>query len=270
MQNQAALSGIVNLWVADRVGANNTRSGKAWKMTYQGGDGNDGNQIVELTQFRGQNVRPILAQVEACWEEVRGNRLVPARSEIAPQSLQGALSHVFILERISTGLARFRIAGSHLTDLMGTEVRGLPTSVVFEAASRENLSDAMQAVFDDPAVVRLQLRAAQGFGRPELIGDMMLMPLRSDLGEISRALGVVAMSGDIGRGPRKLEITGQSRRGLVGFAGDDPAHVRGFSETDDQTRIIRSSVQNPQTERPKATASRAAHLRLVADNTPAE
>ena len=248
------------------------RSGQVWYMTYRGGDENDDNQIVELTEFRGKNVRPILAQVEAHWEDVRARRLVPARNEILPQSLQGALSHVFILERISTRLARFRIAGSHLTTLLGTEVRGLPVSAIFDAASRDTLAGAMEAVFDDPAVVRLELTASKGFGRPELTGDMALMPLRSDLGEISRVLGVLAMSGDIGRSPRRLEITGQSRRGLVGFAGEDVSQLRGFSETDDQTRVSRTTMRPEITRRPgakpaKSTPPAGGHLRLVADNT---
>ena len=233
-------------------------------MTYRKNDGDGGDRVVELTDFRGPNVRPVLAQVEAHWEDLRGRRLVPSRSEIDPQALQGALPHVFVLERISTGLARFRIAGSHLTDLMNTEVRGLPASAIFEPTSREKLSDAMQSVFDDPSVVRFELAATKGFGRAELKGDMMLMPLRSDLGEISRALGVIVMSGAIGRAPRRLEITGQNRRGLVGFSGEDISQLRGKSETDDQYRVSRAPIAPPKPPR----ADSASHLRLVSDNTP--
>ena len=243
-------------------------------MTYRDDDtgsrGDGGDQIVELTAFRGRNVRPVLAQVEAHWEDIRGRRLVPARSEVDPHALQGVLAHVFILERISTGLARFRIAGVHLSDLMGTEVRGLPASAIFEPTSRDKLSDAMQAVFDDPSVVRMELSSAKGFGRADLTGDMMLLPLRSDLGEISRALGVLVMSGSIGRTPRKLEITAQSRRGLVGYSGEDITRLRGKSETDDQTRLIRAQLTptEPPPPREPDAPSKPPHLRLVSDNTP--
>ncbi|MBT8460748.1 MAG: PAS domain-containing protein [Boseongicola sp.] len=237
-------------------------------MTYSDNDGDDGGRIVEMTAFRGPNVRPILAQVEAHWEDLRGRRLVPSRSEIDPQALDGALAHVFILERISTGLARFRIAGSHLSELMNTEVRGLPASAIFEPASREQLSDAMQSIFDDPAIVRLELNAPKGFGRAKMTGDMMLLPLRSDLGEISRALGVLVMSGNIGRAPRRLEITGQSRRGLVGYSGEDVTQLRGKSETDDQYRLTRKPIAPSNPTRPHPIIDEGIpHLRLVSDNT---
>ena len=219
-------------------------------------ESSDTNRVVELTAFRGRNVRPILAQVEACWEDARQGRIVPSRSDIMPQNLQGTLAHVFVVERISTGLARFRIAGTHLNDLIGTDVRGMPISAIFDAASRDKVSDALCGLFDDPSVVRFELESQQGFGRAALSGDMMLLPLRSDLGDISRALGVVVMSGDIGRPPRKLGITGQSRRGLTGFAHTQNSHEK---------PILKRTPKSETTPPPRKQTR--AHLRLVADNT---
>lgn len=234
-------------------------------MSVRDGDGDEG-RIVELTRFRGRNVRPVLAQVEACWEDARRGRLVPCRSDISPQALQGALAHVFVIERISTGLARFRIAGAHLGDLIGTDARGMPVSAIFETTSRDGLSDAMQAVFDDPSIVRFELSCARGFGRSELTGDMLLMPLRSDLGEISRALGAVVMTGEIGRTPRKLQITGQTRRGLVGFAGPEGAPLK---VTTPPRRAPK--LEEPELPRiPKKEGAKSSHLRLVADNSCAD
>ena len=104
---------------------------------------------------------------------------------------------------------------------------------------------------------------------------MVLLPLRSDLGEIRRALGVVVMSGDIGRSARKLQVTGQSRCGLVGFADHDVTQFRRASETDDQNRIqctpLASFAEKPDAPCPaKLTTSPqelGSHLRLVTDNT---
>jgi hypothetical protein len=146
---------------------------------------------------------------------------------------------------------------------------------IFKPASREKLSDAIQSDFVDPSVVGMKLGAAKGFGRAELTGDMVLLPLRSDLGEISRTLGVVVMSGDIGRSARKLQITGQCRCGLLGFADHDATQLGRASETDDQNCIqctpLASSLEKPDApygaKRTTSPQEKGAHLRLVTDNT---
>ena len=178
---------------------------------------NDGNVFSFQTGHPAQH-DPALAKIEAYWTQIRRGRLVPARSEIDPRGLEGSLKNAFILERLTTGLARVRIAGSHMTELVGMEGRGLPISAIFGKNSRETLADALEAVFDEPATVRFSLISESDFGRPELIGGMILMPLRSDLGDISRVLGGLSMNGPVGRVPRRLEINAQSRRSLVGYA----------------------------------------------------
>lgn len=159
-----------------------------------------------------------IARIERYWNEVRGNRLVPSRSEIDPRGLEGVLSNAFILERISVGLARFRIAGSHLSELTGLELRQMPVSALFKPTSREILSEAMASVFDDPAMVHMTIASPEGFGRGKLTGEMILMPLRSDLGDVDRILGGLALEGAPIRAPRRIEITGQHRKTLTGYA----------------------------------------------------
>jgi hypothetical protein len=60
---------------------------------------------------------------------------------ISPQFLQGSLAHVFVLESISTGLTRIRLAGSYLTDLMEKKcvafrLRNFQTSLARKAVGR--------------------------------------------------------------------------------------------------------------------------------------
>ncbi|MGI9388869.1 MAG: PAS domain-containing protein [Boseongicola sp.] len=223
--------------------------------------------VIELTRYRGANVRPVLAQIEAYWDDVRGQRLVPSRVEIDTNGLKGALGHVFILERIAKCLARFRLAGSHLNELMGLDVRGMPLSATFQPAARASLSKAVQAVFDDPAVVRLELDAGNESGRNKVSGDMLLMPLRSDLGEVSRILGAVAMAGEIDRAPQRFDISGHSHRGLTGYASSGQELNRGNSEMDERglqtirpSNKMRTEIHRPENKAPS-------YLRLVADNT---
>ena len=176
----------------------------------------DGNVFsLEQTPRRVQQID----QIERYWNKVRANRLVPSRCEIDPRGLEGVLGHAFILERIAGGLARFRIAGSHLTDICGLELRQMPLSAIFMPGSREILSEALTSVFDDPAIVRMSITSPTGFGRPKLAGELILLPLRSDLGDIDRVLGGLVFEGQIGRTPRRIEIVGETRTSLTGYAG---------------------------------------------------
>ncbi|MCQ0093004.1 PAS domain-containing protein [Roseovarius sp. M141] len=148
-----------------------------------------------------------MADFIAYWQRTRRGGDVPRRSDIDPRGIEPLLSNAFILERIAPGLARMRIAGSHLTDLMGMEVRGMPVSAFITPAHRDALSHHLVRLFDQPAMIRLSLDSPGRPGAPGLKGDMLILPLRSDLGDISRALGCLVTQGNVGRGPRRMDIT---------------------------------------------------------------
>lgn len=190
------------------------------------------SNVISLNAVRAQREQPALKRVESYWERLRGNRLMPARSDIDPRELTGALANTFILERIAPGLAKFRVAGSHLTDLLGMEARGMPISAMFDPAHRGDLADALEATFSEPAIVQMTLGCPGGVGRPALTGGVILLPLRPTEGSSNRALGALVMNGPIGRAPRRPEIRAQSRRTLIGYA--DPAAVAtSFERQDD-------------------------------------
>lgn len=228
----------------------------------------DGN-ILSLIRRRTAKPMASLDKIERYWNVVRANRLVPSRCEIDPRGLEGVLSNAFILERITGGLARFRIAGSHINELTGLELRQMPLSALFMPNSREILSEALLAVFDEPAMVRLRIESKGGFGREKLSGEMILLPLRSDMGQIDRVLGGIVMDGKIGRTPRRIEILGQSRQSLVGYAG--PQHAPA-NEVPNQpakpvfsaSSLIRNEGATPNA--PDAPLPERGHLRLVIDN----
>lgn len=152
---------------------------------------NNSQNVVSLHPFRdGSNLTP-LRQAEAYWCGLRTGAEVPSRSQIDPRGLENILEYAFILERIAPGEVRFRLAGRHINDLAGMEVRGMPMSTFFSPSGRIHLSAALEHVFDAPAVVELTLRGASRIGRPALEARMMLLPLQTDTGQISRALGVL-------------------------------------------------------------------------------
>jgi hypothetical protein len=161
-----------------------------------------------MTEFRAQTGYSAIAQVEAYWEGLRGMRLMPKRSEIDPRGIESALEYTFVLERIAPGMARIRIAGSHLSDLMGMEVRGMPLTSFITAPARRQVADALEEVFQRPAMCELHLNAEVGAGRPQMSARLLLLPLKSDLGDVSRILGCFVAQGELGLVPRRFDVVG--------------------------------------------------------------
>lgn len=149
----------------------------------------------------------VIADLAAYWQSIRRGIGVPRRSDIDPRGIEPLLSNAFVAERIAPGLARIRIAGSHLTDLMGMEVRGMPISAFITPAHRDALSHHLVRLFDQPAILRLSLGAPGPHAARGPSGTMLILPLRSDLGDISRTLGCFVTQGIQGSRPHRFDIT---------------------------------------------------------------
>ncbi len=174
--------------------------------------------VVSLQEYRNRPIHSALSQVEEYWNSLRKGRLMPARADVDPRGIAQSLEYTFVLERVAKGLARFRLAGMHLNDLMGMEVRGMPLTAMILPKFRPIVGDALEAVFDEPAIARMTLRSAASIGRPALEAQLLLMPLRSDLGDVSRILGCLVSEGEMGRAPRRFDVAEHSRRTLIGYS----------------------------------------------------
>lgn len=170
--------------------------------------------VVVMNRFQDDNRFSAIQQILGYWEALRGERMLPKRSELDPRGIENALENAFVLERIAPGIARLRIAGSHLSDLMGMEVRGMPISSFFAPTAREALNTVMEEAFEDPAVVEMAMVAERGLGKPALEARMLLLPMTSDSGDVSRILGCLVAKGEIGRHPRRFDILKTSKRHL--------------------------------------------------------
>ena len=165
-----------------------------------------GGNVVSLSNYQTNIQFPVIREVEAYWEGLRHGRHLPLRSEVDPRGIERALEYAFILERIAPGIARFRLAGMHLNDLMGMEVRGMPITAFFRPESRKSISLALEHLFEKPQKIEMDLSAERGIGKPPLDARLLMLPLRSDLGDVSRALGCLVTVGQIGRTPRRFEV----------------------------------------------------------------
>lgn len=163
-------------------------------------------KIVAMDRFdSGRSLSPI-RQAEAYWTALLDGNGVPMRSQIDPRGLENILEYTFILERIAPGLARFRLAGSHLNKLAGMEVRGMPLTAFFDPEARKTATNALEQVFANPALAELDMVSSGAFGRARMQARMLLLPLKSDLGDVSRVMGVMVSDGAIGTTPRRFSI----------------------------------------------------------------
>ena len=163
-----------------------------------------GSNVIALEPRRMELVYPAINQVEAYWTALQDEAPVPRRSRIDPRGIAGALPQAFLLERLAPGVARFRLAGMHLSDLMGMEIRGMPMTAFFVPDSRAGAAAALERAFSAPSKVTLMLTGDQGVGRGPLAARMVLLPLLDEAGRVTRLLGALQAKGLIGRPPRRF------------------------------------------------------------------
>lgn len=148
----------------------------------------------------------LIAQVEAYWSDQRKGALLPTRADINPRGIEAALPNAFILERVAPGIARFRLAGGHLCDLMGMDVRGMPITTMMDVDARVALVTPLEAVFKKPATAKISLLSPRSIARPAIDATMALFPLTDGNGDVTRALGCLVSNSRIGRTPRRFAI----------------------------------------------------------------
>ena len=149
---------------------------------------------------------PALQEVRGYWEALRNGNEPPKRADVDPRGLAGALEQAFMLERVAPGVARFRIAGMKLSDVMGMDVRGMPLLSLIDPPARAEFALALEQVFAGPAMLEMALEAERGIGRPALEARLLILPLRDHYGATKLAMGCLATEGAIGRCPRRFAV----------------------------------------------------------------
>ncbi|SEM14773.1 PAS domain-containing protein [Roseovarius tolerans] len=175
-----------------------------------------------------------LRALHAYWNEARRGQDVPKRADIDPRRIEPLLSNAFIAERIAPGVTRLRVAGMHLSEIMGMEVRGMPLSCLIAPPARDAFALHLVGLFEGSATLRMELRSPGTLGRPEMRATLLMLPLRSDLGDVSRTLVCLVTRGASGRAPRRFEIMSCRATSLAGIedAGSFQVLPGGLSGTD--------------------------------------
>ena len=164
-------------------------------------------KVVVMDRFRSRTTLSPLRQAEAYWAGLRRGDEIPSRAQVDPRGLENILSQTFILERVAPGIARFRLAGQRVNELAGMEVRGMPLTAFFTAEARKTVSAALENMFDEPSIIEMELQTEATRLRGSRSARMILLPLRSDLGDVSRALGVLVSEGGASKISQRFTVT---------------------------------------------------------------
>ncbi|MFS4438470.1 PAS domain-containing protein [Paracoccaceae bacterium GXU_MW_L88] len=169
-------------------------------------------------------------KVLSYWETLRAGRRAPYRSELDPRQIEGTLEQLFIVERLNAVNVRIRLAGAYMCSLAGMELRGMRPSNLFDMESRPQFEDGLKKMFETPGIMRVRFAGVRESEGKEA-ADMILMPMLSDFGEISRGLGVISSRVTELGGPQKLTIQSLSiDRIIYEEQGFDSAPLPGFGE----------------------------------------
>ena len=125
--------------------------------------------------------------------------------------------------------------------------------------ARDPIRDVLSTVFEGPAKALVDIVSPKELGRPKLTGKLLLLPLRSDLGDVSRAIGCVQFEGNIGRTPRRFDMAGVKFQRLGPFKTEDLIE-RAQIKSDDLTGFEEPAAEFKSPKRAKGDGS---HLRLV-------
>lgn len=230
------------------------------------GTGGNGRDVVSMTDREKQKRLAPLRLLESYWKGLAdAGGEVPQRSQIDPRGIESALEYAFLAERIAPTMAKLRVAGTHLNELMGMETGGMPLSALFAPDARDRLGDAVSRLFSEGAMVRMTLQGEEGFGKGPLEGHLLLLPLRSDMGDMSRLIGVLTTTGRVGRTPRRFTISAIETKPALDGAETALRKLQEVS-TDKERRTELAEPPAPFEPAPASGKGARPYLRLIVSN----
>ncbi len=211
----------------------------------------------------GKMQNPIFNNLFDHWNALRQGDNVPNRREIDPRVFPDALENTFIFERIAKSDFRVRLAGMNLCDMMGMEVRGLSAAAFMQSDERTHIQNLLEQVLARPAIGELQLEGRDTADN-RLGVSMILLPLRSDLGDVTRVIGCISYPQTPFNAPLRFAIKSQKLTPLSALGGNAEEIAAGFSERIDPFRPqgFKAVSEN---ENPVPSPKKRGHLKLVCD-----
>jgi hypothetical protein len=131
-------------------------------------------------------------ELYAYWEDRRGPRPAPERSDIEPGAIRQALSDTFILE-LGDALSghSFRLAGTRVCALFDRELKGESFIGLWDDASRRPVIDLLTIAAEESVGTVAGVAAVNAMG-DAIDLELLLLPLGMRRPRLARTIGVLA------------------------------------------------------------------------------
>jgi hypothetical protein len=130
-------------------------------------------------------------ELYAYWDERRGERPAPERSDIEPGAIRQILSDTFMLTLGTSSGYPFRLAGTRVCALFGRELKGESFLTLWAAESRLTMSGLITILTDECVGTVAGVTARNTQGEPIDL-ELLLLPVGARRPSLARAIGILA------------------------------------------------------------------------------
>ncbi|WP_460451858.1 PAS domain-containing protein [Alsobacter sp. SYSU BS001988] len=127
----------------------------------------------------------------AYWNELRGQRSAPERSEVDPGRIRHILADTFIIEVDAERLCPVRLAGARISALAGRELKGASFMGLWRDEFREDAVALVDVAVNNASAVVASVTGSSRDGRVHDL-ELLLLPLRHRGKTHSRLLGALS------------------------------------------------------------------------------
>lgn len=146
----------------------------------------------------------------AYWDELRGDRVAPLRSEIDPAPIRHLLPDLFVLTETADAAPVFRLTGTRLYNLFGRELRDTPFSGIWQPDAAHDACRIANGVLEHQRPVVFDILSESVTGLAVRSFEMLLLPLAVEPYFPARLLGCLISEpplGDFGQHFKPLALT---------------------------------------------------------------
>jgi hypothetical protein len=127
----------------------------------------------------------------AYWDGLRAGRIAPLRLELDPSRIGSILPEILLLERVAADTYCYRLAGTRLCEIFGSELRGSNLLDGWTAADRSELERALALTCEQGAATHLTMEASAGSTRRVQL-EALYLPLMHANNVIERVVGALS------------------------------------------------------------------------------